>query len=110
MKRRDFLAKSGYIAATGISTFGFPSIIKAVNRQPTIRVVGTHVTLQETIRKKAEQDLGINIEFYPGGSAEVLLKASTDPASFDLYEQWSNSIKVLWNAGSIQPIDIKKLT
>lgn len=84
--------------------------MKAVNRKPTLRVVGTHVTLQEPIRQRAEQDLGINIEFHPGGSAEVLLKAATDPEAFDLYEQWSNSIRVLWQANAIQPIETRRLT
>lgn len=108
MKRRDFITSAslcGVVAATG-----FPAIVKAINSKPTIRVLGTHVTLQEAIRKQAEADLGINIEFYPGGSAEVLLKASTRPDTFDLYEQWSNSIKVLWQGKSIQPIDVSRLT
>jgi putative spermidine/putrescine transport system substrate-binding protein len=109
MKRRDFLKTAGIAGGTALGGLGFPAIISAANRKPTIKVVGTHVTLQEEIRLKAEQDLGINIEFYPGGSAEVLLKASTDPDSFDLYEQWSNSMRVLWQAGSIQPIDISQL-
>jgi len=105
MNRREFLQKSSSVA----SILGFPNIIHAYNKKPTIKVVGTHVTLQEEIRKKAEKDLDINIEFYPGGSAEVILKASTDPSSFDLYEQWSNSIKVLWQAKTIAPLDITKL-
>jgi putative spermidine/putrescine transport system substrate-binding protein len=105
MKRREFVKATACLAA-GV---GFPSIVKALNRKPTIKVVGTHVTLQEHLRRRAERDLGINVEFYPGGSAEVLLKASTDPGSFDLYEQWSNSIKVLWQAGAIRAIDISRL-
>ncbi|MCG8038744.1 MAG: extracellular solute-binding protein [Candidatus Thiodiazotropha taylori] len=106
MDRRSFIRKGAALAAT----MGFPAIISAANQKPTIKVVGTHVTLQEQIRERAERDLGINIEFYPGGSAEVLLKASTDPNSFDLYEQWSNSIKVLWQANAIQPIEISQLS
>ncbi|WP_396586651.1 twin-arginine translocation signal domain-containing protein [Bermanella sp. R86510] len=105
MKRRTFLKHT----ATAAAAASFPSIVSAVNRKPTIRVVGTHVTLQDEIKRQAEIDLGINIEFYPGGSAEVLLKASTDPYSFDLYEQWSNSIKILWQANAIQPIDTQKI-
>ncbi|WP_339672680.1 extracellular solute-binding protein [Dasania marina] len=75
----------------------------------TLRVLGTHVTLQEEIRQQAMADLGINIEFQPGGSAAVLQKAFMAPQSFDLYEQWSNSINVLWRSGSIQSIDKKRL-
>ncbi|MAY42301.1 MULTISPECIES: extracellular solute-binding protein [unclassified Neptuniibacter] len=110
MDRRVFLRASRDVGIAVTASIAFPSIVKAYNAKPTIKVVGTHVTLQEQIRQKAEKDLGINIEFYPGGSAEVLLRASTDPDSFDLYEQWSNSIKVLWQANAIQAIDTKKLT
>ncbi len=94
MNRRIFLQHSGAIFTAAATTLAFPNIVKAYNRKPTIRVLGTHVTLQEAIRQQAEKDLGINIEFYPAGDAELLLKASTDPNSFDLYEQWSDSIKV----------------
>ena len=75
-----------------------------------IRVLGTHVTLQEEIRQRAMADLGIELEFEPKGSAAVLQKASVSPDSFDLYEQWSNSINVLWSSGSIQAIDTKRIT
>ncbi|MGR6872694.1 ABC transporter substrate-binding protein [Pseudomonas sp. HK3] len=76
----------------------------------TLRVLGTHVTLQEEIRQQAMQDLGINLVFEPRGSAAVLQKASISPHSFDLYEQWSNSINVLWQSGSIQSIDTQRIT
>jgi len=107
MTSRRQVLKAGLAAA---SAFSFPYIAKAYNRQPTLRVLGTHVTLQETIRIEAERALGINIEFYPGGSAEVLLQAATNPGSFDLYEQWSNSLRVLWDANSIQGIDKRKIS
>ena len=94
MDRRNFIKTS---AIATISTIGFPAILSAENKYPTIKVLGTHVTLQEIIRKKAMEDLKINIEFYPGGNAEVLTKAIADPSSFDLYEQWSNSTRLLWN-------------
>jgi len=75
----------------------------------TLRVLGTHVTLQEELRIKAMADLGFNITFEPKGSAAVLQKASLLPQSFDLYEQWSNSINILWQSGAIQPIDKKRI-
>jgi len=110
ISRREFFKKSAGIGAVAASTLTFPAILHARNKYPTIKVLGTHVTLQEQIRLKAQKDLGINIEFFPGGSAEVMLKASLDPSSFDLYEQWSNSIRPLWEADAIQSIDTKKLT
>ncbi len=96
------------IIGSGV-TFGTAPYAFA-KRKHTLRVLGTHVTLQEALRKQAEKDLGISIEFQPGGSARVLHQASTQPESFDLYEQWSNSIKVLWQAGAIQSIDVERLT
>jgi putative spermidine/putrescine transport system substrate-binding protein len=74
-----------------------------------LRVLGTHVTLREQIRQQAQKDLGIEIIFEPKGSAAVLQKASTRPESFDLYEQWSNSMNVLWHGRVIQPIDIDRI-
>ncbi len=88
----------------GVAPYGF------AKHSRTLRVLGTHVTLQEPLRIQAEKDLGVKIHFQPGGSASVLHQASTRPESFDLYEQWSNSIRVLWQAGSIQPIETSRLT
>lgn len=74
-----------------------------------LRILGTHVTLQEELRQQAMKDLGFEIVYEPKGSAAVLQKAAMFPQSFDLYEQWSNSIDVLWTSGSIQPIDKKRI-
>ncbi|MEW9797094.1 ABC transporter substrate-binding protein [Alteromonas sp. CYL-A6] len=102
--RRSFLSgAAAFTVAAGVTPFAIGK------EKPVIRVLGTHVTLQEPIRQQAMADLGIDIRFEPGGSAAVLQKASMDPASFDLYEQWSNSITVLWRAGAIQAIDKTRL-
>ncbi len=105
--RRKFLKKSAGAVIAATSTSLAPFVF--AKKDFTLRVLGTHVTLQEEIRKKAIQDLGIKITFEPGGSAEVLHRAATRPGTFDIYEQWSNSIKVLWQAGSIQPLEIGRI-
>ncbi len=102
--RRTFL-KAG--AAVIVSQLPVP-MIRASSR-PTLRVLGTHVTLRDEIQQKAQDDLGIDLEFFPGGDAEILHRAATRPDSFDVYEQWSNSIKVLWRAGSIQPVETGRI-
>ena len=84
-----------------------PSLLLRKDR--TLRVLGTHVTLQEPLRRQAELDLGFRIEYSPGGSAAVLHQASTRPETFDVYEQWSNSIRVLWQAGAIQALDRRRI-
>ena len=110
--RRRFVTGAGAsLSATALGapqkpTTG-PTIL--VRKDFRIRVLGTHVTLQEAIRQRAQEDLGITVEFQPGGSAAVLHQASTQPESFDVYEQWSNSIRVLWDAGTIQPIERSRI-
>lgn len=110
--RRPFLRGAAAMAGTALTSRIAAAASGPVIHRPTkfhIRVLGTHVTLQEPIREQAERDLGISISFQPGGSAAVLHQASTRPDSFDVYEQWSNSIRVLWDARAIQPIDRKRV-
>ncbi len=106
--RRKFTKTA--IAAAASAAFLTKAPYVMANTRTKLRVMGTHVTLQEPLRQRAQEELGIDIEFAPGGSAEVLLKASTKPESFDLYEQWSDSINILWRANAIQPIETERLT
>lgn len=106
--RRSIL-RSGATAAAAATLLPRRAAAVHLTRKPKLRVLGTHVTLQETLRRRAESDLGIEIEFMPGGSADVLQTASTAPDSFDIYEQWSNSIEILWQAGAIRGIPIERL-
>ncbi len=103
-----------FIHTASTSALGAVSLVNApfvhAKKRPTLRVLGTHVTLQEIIRKEAQKALDIDIIFEPGGSSEVQQKASSDPDSFDLYEQWSDSMNILWRSESIQPIEIDRLT
>ena len=99
------------IATAGVAACAAVKAPYVFSRSKTrIRVLGTHVTLQEELRQRAMADLGIELVFEPKGSAAVLQKASVSPGSFDLYEQWSNSINVLWHSGSIQAIDTRRIT
>lgn len=107
MTRRKFL--STLTLGTTASALALKAPYVFAKKPITLRVLGTHVTLQEEIRVRAMQELGINIEFTPMGSAAVLQKAAADPSSFDLYEQWSDSINILWQANAIQPIEIERL-
>lgn len=106
-ERRQALKSIGKAVVGATAITQFPYVFAKQRTQ--LRVLGTHVTLQEKIRQKAMEDLGIEILFEPKGSAAVLQKALVNPQSFDLYEQWSNSIKPLWASGSIQSIDKRKL-
>jgi len=107
ISRRDLIKNTVKTSIASVSLIHAPYVLS--KKKVTVRVLGTHVTLQEILRKKAMEDLGINLEFYPSGSAAVLQKASSSPESFDIYEQWSDSINILWSAKAIQPIEIDRI-
>ncbi|MCO4798530.1 MAG: extracellular solute-binding protein [Colwelliaceae bacterium] len=107
-QKRKFLKVASAGTALSLTALKAPYVF--ARNKTVLRVLGTHVTLQEELRQKAMDDLGIELVFEPKGSAAVLQKASMSPQSFDLYEQWSNSINVLWRSGAIQAIDKKRLT
>lgn len=107
LERRKLIKRAATLTALGV-TMPF-STFNIGKSKPILRILGTHVTLQEELRQRAMGDLGITLIFEPKGSAAVLQKASMNPASFDLFEQWSDSINVLWRAGAIQGIDKSKI-
>ena len=107
LSRRALLKRACSLTAGAILAGRAPFVHTA--EAPVLRVLGTHVTLREVIRRKAEADLGFRIQFEPGGDARVQQKAAARPDEFDIYEQWSNSINILWPARAIQPIDTRRL-
>lgn len=108
MKRRCFIKHTAIAGATAIASSKAPYVF--ARNKYRLRVLGTHVTLQEELRLHAERDLGIELVFSPGGSSQVMHQAATRPQSFDLYEQWSDSINILWRAGTIKPIQTSRIT
>lgn len=105
--RRSFLKQTAALTAAGTLAAKAPYVF--ARNKITLRVLGTHVTLQEAIRQKAMSDLGIDLVFQPGGEAELIQQATTRPESFDIYEQWTDSIRQLWQVGSIQPIETDRI-
>jgi len=75
----------------------------------TLRVLGTSVTLLESIRLRAEQELGIRIEYQVHDVQTVQRIALMNPESYDLYDQWFHSMDFVWPAGAIQPIDVRRI-
>lgn len=106
--RRRFLSQGLKLAGVGLAAVKAPYVFSKT--KTTLRVLGTHVTLQEEIRQKAMADLGIHLVFEAKGEAELVQKATSYPDQFDLYEQWTDSIRTLWQANAIQPINTDRLT
>ncbi|WP_226571032.1 ABC transporter substrate-binding protein [Mangrovibacter yixingensis] len=80
-----------------------------VNDQLTLRVLGTSVTLLELLRVRAEQDLGIKIEYLLHSVEDAQRIAVMQPESYDIYDQWFHNIDFVWPARAIQPLEIKRL-
>lgn len=74
-----------------------------------LRVVGTSVTLQEHLREKAEQDLGIKLNFNVLDGPLAQREGVMHPEHYDVYDQWFHSLDCLWPAHALQPIDVNRI-
>jgi putative spermidine/putrescine transport system substrate-binding protein len=74
-----------------------------------LRVLGTTVTLQEHIRKQAEQDLGIKLRFIVDDGSAVQRAGVMHPENYEVYDQWFHSIDCLWPARALQPIETARI-
>ncbi|MFE8644419.1 PotD/PotF family extracellular solute-binding protein [Sphingomonas sp. NCPPB 2930] len=80
-----------------------------MTKRTELRVLGTSVTLTETVRKRAMEDLGLRIHFEVLDGFDAQRQAVIDQSSFDVYDQWFHSIDCLWPAGALQPIALDRL-
>ncbi|WP_416262306.1 ABC transporter substrate-binding protein [Gibbsiella quercinecans] len=75
----------------------------------TLRVLGTSVTLLEILRQRAEQDLGLRIEYQIHDVQDAQRIAVMHPERYDLYDQWFHNVDFVWPARAVQPLDINRL-
>jgi putative spermidine/putrescine transport system substrate-binding protein len=73
-----------------------------------LRVLGTKEQLLESIRERAEAELGIRMRYIALDGMSALQRAITQPDSFDVYDQWHTS-DLAWTARAIQPIAIDRI-
>lgn len=77
--------------------------------RPVVRVLGTSVTLIEPIKRAAERDLDIDLEYITLDGTAAQRRGALEPGSFDIYDQWFHDVDLIWPTGSIQAIDINRL-
>jgi len=81
-----------------------------IQRGPVnLRVLGTSVTLLESIRERARADLGIRLKFDVLDGVSAQRAGVLAPDSFDIYDQWFHNVDFVWPANAIQPIDIERI-
>lgn len=76
----------------------------------SLRILGTEITLLEQIRKRAEADLGITIEFEVLDFLSCQRMAAMEPQAYDIYDQCFHNLDIVWFWGSLQPIDTQRIT
>lgn len=82
----------------------------AVKRtRQALRVLGTSVTQIEPVKRAAEDDLGLALDFITLDGSAAQRRGALEPGSFDLYDQWFHDLDLVWPTGSLQPIDIDRL-
>jgi len=78
--------------------------------RPTLRILGTEITLLEELRLRAEDELGIKIEFEVLDFLSAQRKAATEPHTYDIYDQCFHNLDIVWFWRAIQPIDLERIT
>jgi putative spermidine/putrescine transport system substrate-binding protein len=77
--------------------------------KPRLRVLGTPVTLVEPIRAAAAQELGIELLFDIKDGVAAQQQAVMHPDDFDVYDQWFNSLDLVWSSRSVQAIETARI-
>src|ERR1700720_2504597 len=78
--------------------------------RPVLRVLGTEITQLEQVRRRAEQDLGIDVMFETLDFQSAQRKAATEPDSYDVYDQCFHNIDIVWFWRAVQSIDLARIT
>ena len=78
--------------------------------RPRLRVLGTEITLIDTLRQQAEAELDIEIVFEKLDFIDAQRKAATEPDNFDVYDQCFHSLDIVWFWRAIQPIALDRIT
>jgi putative spermidine/putrescine transport system substrate-binding protein len=80
-----------------------------LNGRPTLRVLGTEITLLEQIRERAEADLGVSLVFENLDFVSAQRKAACQPETYDIYDQCFHNLDIVWFWRAIQPIEIARI-
>src|SRR6218665_3230330 len=78
-------------------------------RRPHLRVLGTEITLLDSVRARAEADLGIRLRFEPLEFLSAQQRAATDTGRYDVYHQCFHSLDIVWFWHAIQPRDLRRI-
>jgi putative spermidine/putrescine transport system substrate-binding protein len=91
----------------GASAVAAPAI--HTSGKPHLRVLGTEITMLESIRSRAEADLGITLTFERQDFLSAQQRAAMHPEAYDVYDQSFHNLDIVWFWRAIQPIDTQRI-
>ncbi|MGH1359257.1 MAG: ABC transporter substrate-binding protein [Burkholderiaceae bacterium] len=111
---RRSLLKSGSVIAAGTAVgsgaiTGFPMVWAQKIKDVTLRQFGTGVSNINEIAKQAKADLGITLKMTALDTDSTAQRIVTQPKSFDIADIEYFTLKKVWGAGNLQPMEIKRL-
>jgi putative spermidine/putrescine transport system substrate-binding protein len=113
INRRSILkggaALAGAAAGSGAIT-GFPMVWSQNIKNVTLRQFGTGVSNINEIAKKAKEDLGITLQMTALDTDSTAQRVVTQPKSFDIADIEYFTLKKVWGAGNLQPMNVGKLS
>ncbi|WP_181704844.1 ABC transporter substrate-binding protein [Chthonobacter rhizosphaerae] len=77
--------------------------------RPRLKVLGTEITALGEVQRRAEEDLGIEVEFENLDFLSAQRKAATRPEAYDVYDQCFHNLDIVWFWRAIQPIDLHRI-
>ena len=101
-------ALTGAAAASGAIT-GFPMVWAQNIKDVTLRQFGTGVSNINAIAEKAKEDLGITLQMTALDTDSTAQRVVTQPKGFDIADIEYFTLKKVWGAGNMQPMDISRL-
>lgn len=81
----------------------------AIIRRRSLRVLGTDISLLESVRARAVADLGFDIVFESLDFPSCQRKAALNPETYDVYDQCFHNLDIVWFWGALQPIDTGRI-
>ena len=112
LTRRSMLkqgaALSGAAVASG-AIGGFPTVWAQNIKNVTLRQFGTGVSNINVIAQKAKEDLGITLQMTALDTDSTAQRVVTQPKGFDIADIEYFTLKKVWGAGNLQPMDISRL-
>ncbi|NKC10715.1 MAG: extracellular solute-binding protein [Gammaproteobacteria bacterium] len=101
-------AMAGAVIGSGAIT-GFPMVWAQKIKNVTLRQFGTGVSNINEIAKKAREDLGITLQMTALDTDSTAQRVVTQPKSFDIADIEYFTLKKVWGAGNLQPMNTGKL-